>query len=1830
MGARVLRPSWTILALLLAIAAVGCRGDHPDSEPERDPDARRDIAALQRVIRSPQACGGDGDCPIGSHCDDKTDACTWSCLADSECGPGRACDIYGRCVANISPAVSNDSDECAALEPAERRAALIALHEAQEAGPPIACFDDDDRACPCGSYCNTEVGICAVECIGADLPGEPVEGLVCTEDLVCTPSGRCMTEEDAAGPPLALTLALSERSTMRNTATGPVVVPLTITVSATSVTALQPSRQAIVRIGFAELREFEQGRSDTAPNPAPRVRCAADAPLASSCVLAGGWTFDVNAGTLRSAPKTIWVEIPATTTPLSWTLEARSQSAAAPAVDTIMAEPVINPATDPGRYRGTLALTSPGAAGASATELAVEAIVTESHIAVFEPTRIALPDGHVVLARDPAKATLVGWLTSGNARYDAVLGAPQTTYDPTTGALSVGVALVTGAGAAPGSIELALARTGNVEAAACPCGTGAYCNATMARCLPGEGPPSGGIVNAAAAVPSSVLPSAMLAPWIQPLSANAIVNAPDLVGTGRTGIERAYCFRDTGQPDGVTLGTEIHPLSGDLMCKPGGVAATGPYLQPMFGLTNRESEYDADDQGGPVFDLFETCLDDLAATPSGTTPNQLLAQKTCVSLGRFFRALEVNVQNGVGQPLPAHGQRLVHQLVRQWLGVTAYVATTAIQVRKYDDVLARSSVAAHERLGRIVDRIDEGLRVLLDQRVRPQLSTGTGLGIALREPDHRVPLRPVARWTFNERVNPVPDAEGAMPFFAPGVDLTSGDLNAWTVLGDRRCTTAGPIALEDRRFTISADLRYVPLPGSTTIALEKFGLDGDRLRLEITTADAGGHLILTLRDSRGGVASFPPIEAGFIAIAVGGTSYRLLHGRYDGTVVELAATSVVNGGPRWGSPGIVALECNLPLASGTCRSWDRNVVGDGLDVALNPTYVTQGPTSRYSCTTQISPRRRTCTHQQPQPAPGACTSPAATKRTQIIQGLFPNPPSSAVAALTVTGATVVVDQGSSEDDEIINEWTDWRCDFTVKKHPMPIMGTKPVCGVSTQSIRWDEVSLWDRPILPQELGDMSLRYGGNTMNESLPSLAEAPAGKEQATALPVHLLEAASADLDLLAEYVGAERAAMYEQCSPGRPLPARVGRNLRLVSILEAEAAHLAALPEAASAPWRARYEAAQRMLAGRRARAMDEVQLALQCHNPLGITEDQLPLFVGEDIGPSARFFATSDFLVTKAREQIAAAEDKLGSARSKYIQQRQSAYQLDEAREGKLLRETKLRADYESALVRYCGQPHEQTLLDGFLAGTTTANNCFIKTELPECRDIASLPVSYAPPACLRGDLGARLLTIHTAGIDVTNADAAHRRALEKFDADTRRCREREAHLKNEEIKLAEHHQHMEAIRTETKFWGFVYEIAENPRAVVGDLKSIKELADYAIEKGVIPFLAGSEADEREAYERSKLERDNELVIEDCYYEVENQKFAMDAAVDVIQRALQDVVNAQHQLANDLNQIAGIVDAAAGQLAVEAELTSTPPHHHFWLDEDISDYHRHFAYAKRLTYLALRALEYESQQRLTGLPSHTAPGVLIGARTAALTASRPSHLTEVVRAIDDRNAPMEGVPGFVVGQEPQVRSLRDEILRLPDLSTGTGRLPGEAPMTPERALKRYLRSNSSKIIDANGRFIGRGIRFSLRPDAWTEYKCAERIWRITPSLQMDNPPTQHQMVLYQENSFGSQDCRGEFGDVIVSRTEPTVNLLTGDRAAFARPSSSTAVTIVGPLGLDHETLRNRAEGDIAGFAGRGLYSNYVLLFPPLTWTDEQIAKIKDVLLRFDIVHLTNAPAL
>ncbi|HEX3477067.1 MAG TPA: hypothetical protein VHT91_18715 [Kofleriaceae bacterium] len=163
-----------------------------------------------------------------------------------------------------------------------------------------------------------------------------------------------------------------------------------------------------------------QGIADASPPPSgiPLVKCASGAALATSCTLDGGWTF--SSGSVVSAARTIFVQVPSATTAHTWTLEARSEWALAPATATVKADPVAFSSDGTGHYTGTIQWVNRSSVFSDGTpttiSLPIEAIATANFVAISEPTRMVLPDGHAVLPRDTSKSTLLGWLSSASSQ----------------------------------------------------------------------------------------------------------------------------------------------------------------------------------------------------------------------------------------------------------------------------------------------------------------------------------------------------------------------------------------------------------------------------------------------------------------------------------------------------------------------------------------------------------------------------------------------------------------------------------------------------------------------------------------------------------------------------------------------------------------------------------------------------------------------------------------------------------------------------------------------------------------------------------------------------------------------------------------------------------------------------------------------------------------------------------------------------------------------------------------------------------------------------------------------------------------------------------------------------------------------------------------------------------------------------------------------------------------------------------------------------------------------------------------------------------------------
>lgn len=1707
---------------------------------------KKDRAELRRIERDPPACDTTEGCPWGSHCDADTSLCTWQCIADSDCGPNAACTGSGSCVVAIEAWTSslarltttgattnsdNSTEACQSSPFPERLAALTTLNDDER-----DCADGDD-SCPCGSYCNGENAHCRVDCIAGlvDLP-DSIPG--CGVNEQCTPLGRCEPSSTTPPPSIdAVTLQISPPVISGNTMAGAALTPVTVTVTANSLDFVEPDQPVTVR--------YRVQPTPTA-SVTPRVRCVAGAELAELCDL-GGWIFHVDTGKLVSDPQTIWVELPQIATATKWLMDGKSDWAASAVGAVVVAAPVSYPATDPGHYTGTLTWPNAGIRDGTLS-VPVEAFVTASHIALYEPSRTLLPDGHVVLARDAASVTMLSWLTAGTAHYDVRLGLGTTTYSADTGQLAGTASYRTGT-LRDTPLTLALQRTDAVTRTSCvagsspdSCETGSYCEAAMSLCLPGSGPAAGaGIVNAGSpsAVASQTLQSAQVTAWTPSLTTLLSNNASLLAGaTPREKLERPYCFQNVNQGGPASFARSATMLlpSDDLACAvPGAETA-----QQAFSINNRQVEVGVD-QGGNAFNLLNDCVAELDATPSAGVPGQ----SKCVSVARFLLALRPD------QP-EEFGHRLKTQLLRQWLGVHAYVANTTVQDQQFETVLGATGQSPAARLAQALDRMDQGLSLVLDPSAHPAYGPDGGVATQVDiAPDYRF-LRPALRLSFNTTSSQYKNEESGQPISPCGASIFSSP-NVWTPQG-------GPLGgHDDSELQCKANaIGPVGSPAGFSIVLA-FDKGGNKpggwwdQSIQLTDPSGTNHLEVLAQYAN-----------------ANNTQYTL----------TLSISAVNHGETTWFS--FPPIERPRGTAVG---------VGAGfglLSIVKNGTTYT------------------------------------------LMQAL----PGKPLLVLPVTPAI---------------------------GGPTPFVLPQANLAFGSASEAVDELSVWNRPLSPEEVDGMAARYftGFNGhldySHETLPPRPTTVAASEQVVGFPVHMLEAASAELNLARAYVDAQTNDIYNQCLVHQrdaldETLARVGKSLRTVAVIEDEAAGVVAATWSTLA-WQARYDADQREVAGRRLGLISTLA-SLQgstCKNPLGISEEDLPLYVGS-AGTSAaeRFFAGSRFLANAALNEIAVAggstgtDGLLGQARQAYNAARTSEFQEAQGEHDSADRILRISTDYEDQLKRFCGAPAGEdpahgkfALLAGFQSGALTSSSCFLKTELPACAAFVGAAIGGAPASCLRGEMGARVLAIQAAFVDADNANHAFERTTAQYDSDVGYCGRLHQELVHDNQLLEAHQGHMDKLRRDKSNWGIVF----------GILNGVKGLALAAVTHGKAGIGQGIQGidglyqayKERDFDEQLQAEEDSYALeidaskgneqVEACMQKAENEKFSIDAARDTIKRAAEQTRAALYALDDDANTVAAVAAQGIGQLTIESEIGRTPPHLHYWLDQSISAYHTHMAYAQRLTYLAVRAYEYESQQSSQ-------------LRAQVIRAQLPEDLKTAATTILGATAPFAGRQ---IDEGPLVLSLRDDILQIADLSQRSQRVGGSAPLTPTQGFKQLLKSDASKIYDQAGHYVGHGIRFALRPQAVDAQTCAERVSRIMPSVTIENASqeiTHTRLILAAENTFGSQLCGSvDPGTLQLARIQPSQALLIGDAGqAFATPSAYSTTGLFPLINTPRATLGTMTfpTDDPSAFAGRGRYGNYILIFPddPLTctpalcdgWSSDALDKVDDVLLRFDLVEQDN----
>jgi len=499
--------------------------------------------------------------------------------------------------------------------------------------------------------------------------------------------------------------------------------------------------------------------------------------------------------------------------------------------------------------------------------------------------------------------------------------------------------------------------------------------------------------------------------------------------------------------------------------------------------------------------------------------------------------------------------------------------------------------------------------------------------------------------------------------------------------------------------------------------------------------------------------------------------------------------------------------------------------------------------------------------------------------------------------------------------------------------------------------------------------------------------------------------------------------------------------------------------------------------------------------------------------------------------------------------------------------------------------------------------------------ETDDPPYVPDAASYASCFRGQLGEQILGTMGARKNVQLALMDWWDAQKLYDIGAKYC----DHLKQwkiSEATLTEKHnkimQKLDAARTIAGgLLGFASSVASgDPIGAIGS-------ADLTLQ--TVAF-GDAIADANAEYQSKMQLIQGEQELYACYQEAQKSKLRIDNAATAIEGAIAQAD--QHTVAfRDLESKAHNL-VADGTAALVREQGRNPPTlaFHYWLDERVDRFHKDFAWAKSLTYLSLLAVEYEYQQSL-------------GLRSKILQATNPDQLLDALQTIQQTQ-----ISRTIHGRRPEdahlVRSLVSDVLGLDDQHPTRA---GERHWSKLERFQHRLWSPQYAIYDDHGVYLGQGIPFSLVPDGELTYACAEKLWQVTATVQGDGlsalAPSASVMLL-KRNQFASQWCSGQ-GDGSSMQTAsvqpPSALFHPDDRGGTEAAVRQYVTARIAPwFNVPRSDFYRDAyaEGASQELAGRGLYGDYVLLFPAegLLRDGFPLGKVEDVLLRFDYLSVDN----
>ena len=606
-------------------------------------------------------------------------------------------------------------------------------------------------------------------------------------------------------------------------------------------------------------------------------------------------------------------------------------------------------------------------------------------------------------------------------------------------------------------------------------------------------------------------------------------------------------------------------------------------------------------------------------------------------------------------------------------------------------------------------------------------------------------------------------------------------------------------------------------------------------------------------------------------------------------------------------------------------------------------------------------------------------------------------------------------------------------------------------------------------------------------------------------------------------------------------------------------------------------------------------------------------IPLYFGDVVGTASRFFAASNYLlqgfsdaaVTHLQDVILPRiRDRVAATTQHANHEALTAEAIDER--------------YNSAVEELCGLSANSaaSALDRFDSQKETTGTCHVR---PECRKGTQLASTELPDTCFRGLVGEATLATRAAAQDVDLAARHAANLVERYDTKVAYCMSMDKDLQ-EDSDLAQRHANDMREKRVMKL------VSDDVAAVARGVRSACNVVDgvltLGVSSGAAMVASGAEVaslhlehemrNRESGFSLTMGRRLNSRQAEACFHEAELMHVGHDTAMLQVSRRNTDMNASTLRLVQARQKLENVVFEGLAARTRQATRPKLSRMQGDWLNADIVQLQKEFAWAKQTTHLTAQALEYELQQ-----PLELTPGLL--------TARFPQELADATHAIRRAQASRQ-----INGRRPEPRRV---LVHLKDWlpSQVHGGADGQQPQKSV-SVGAYLASEAARTYDAHGAYVGQGLRFSVAPSEHKE--CAERLWHTTATVQGNFGLWGQSSVrgsIVKNGVFHSRWCHGlGDGSPYQVGSIPYTNLFKpSQRSEAGTPKTFPGHTLIN-LDMRTNVPMTRlseaayAEGASEGLSGQGLFGEYTFMV-----NENDLAALRradDVIVRFDYHSVPN----